>query len=181
MKDFIQKIRIKYGGDLNCITSQQWEDELEKLVMSQRDVPIRKKLPVERSSINHHFKIGDLDGYIIVGLYENGKPAEVFLRMAKIGSTISGLLDNIGLLISLMIQYGIPLKDICEKLAYTRFEPDGYSGKTLGFAKSITDYVARWIQWRFIDGQPERSENGGAELTPGPLEAKLKVEDREAD
>ncbi|MEO6817468.1 MAG: vitamin B12-dependent ribonucleotide reductase, partial [Edaphobacter sp.] len=87
------------------------------------------------------------------GLYPNGQPGEIFIRMAKEGSTVSGLMDSFATAISLALQHGVPLKVLCEKFAHTRFEPSGWTGNAeIGYAKSIMDYIFRWIQIRFLSG-----------------------------
>src|SRR5580700_5525357 len=117
---------------------------------------VRHKLQEERASITHKFKVGDHEGYITVGLYPNGDPGELFVKMAKEGSTVSGLMDSFALAVSLALQYGVPLKTFCEKFAHTRFEPSGWSGNSeIGYAKSIMDYIFRWLQLRFLTGQQQ--------------------------
>jgi len=115
---------------------------------------VRHKLQEERASITHKFKVGDHEGYITVGLYPNGDPGELFVTMAKEGSTVSGLMDSFALAVSIALQHGVPLKLFCEKFAHTRFEPSGWSGNAdIGYAKSIMDYIFRWLQLRFLTGQ----------------------------
>ncbi len=117
---------------------------------------VRHKLQEERASITHKFKVGDHEGYITVGLYPNGKPGELFITMAKEGSTVSGLMDSFALAVSIALQHGVPLELFCEKFAHTRFEPSGWSGNPdIGYAKSIMDYIFRWIQLRFLTGQQQ--------------------------
>jgi ribonucleoside-diphosphate reductase alpha chain len=117
---------------------------------------IRHKLAEERMSVTHKFKVGDHEGYVTVGLYPNGEPGELFVKMAKEGSTVSGLMDSFALAVSLALQYGVPLKTFCEKFAHTRFEPSGWSGNAeIGYAKSIMDYIFRWLQMRFLTGQQQ--------------------------
>ncbi|HUA16052.1 MAG TPA: vitamin B12-dependent ribonucleotide reductase [Verrucomicrobiae bacterium] len=117
---------------------------------------VRHKLQEERMSVTHKFKVGDHEGYITVGLYPNGDPGELFVKMAKEGSTVSGLMDSFALAVSLALQYGVPLKTFCEKFAHTRFEPSGWSGNPdIGYAKSIMDYIFRWLQMRFLTGQQQ--------------------------
>ena len=117
---------------------------------------VRHKLQEERMSITHKFKVGDHEGYVTVGLYPNGDPGELFVKMAKEGSTVSGLMDSFALAVSLALQYGVPLKTFCEKFAHTRFEPSGWSGNPdIGYAKSIMDYIFRWMQMRFLTGQQQ--------------------------
>jgi ribonucleoside-diphosphate reductase alpha chain len=115
---------------------------------------VRHRLPGERMSITHKFNIGGHEGYITVGLYPSGAPGEIFIRMAKEGSTISGLMDSFATAVSLSLQHGVPLKVLCEKFAHTRFEPSGWTGnEQIGYAKSIMDYLFRWMQLRFLSGQ----------------------------
>jgi ribonucleoside-diphosphate reductase alpha chain len=117
---------------------------------------VRHKLQEERASITHKFKVGDHEGYITVGLYPNGDPGELFVTMAKEGSTVSGLMDSFALAVSIALQHGVPLKLFCEKFAHTRFEPSGWSGNAdIGYAKSIMDYIFRWLQMRFLTGQQQ--------------------------
>ena len=114
---------------------------------------VRHRLPAERASVTHKFGLAGHEGYITVGLYPNGQPGEIFIRMAKEGSTVSGLMDSFATAISLALQHGVPLKVLCEKFAHTRFEPSGWTGNTeIGYAKSIMDYIFRWIQIRFLSG-----------------------------
>ncbi|MEO6983518.1 MAG: vitamin B12-dependent ribonucleotide reductase, partial [Edaphobacter sp.] len=114
---------------------------------------VRHRLPAERASVTHKFGIAGHEGYITVGLYPNGQPGEIFIRMAKEGSTVSGLMDSFATAVSLALQHGVPLRVLCEKFAHTRFEPSGWTGNPdIGFAKSIMDYIFRWIQIRFLSG-----------------------------
>ncbi|MGC2660447.1 MAG: vitamin B12-dependent ribonucleotide reductase [Bryobacteraceae bacterium] len=125
--------------------------------------PIRRKLPDERASVTHKFSIGGHEGYITVGLYEDGTPGEVFISMAKEGSTISGLMDTLATSISYGLQYGVPLKFFVDKFSHVRFEPSGWTGnQQVPYAKSIIDYIFRWLGARFL-GITEASE---AVITP---------------
>ena len=117
---------------------------------------VRHKLQEERASITHKFNLGGHEGYITVGLYPNGEPGELFITMAKEGSTVSGLMDSFALAVSIALQHGVPLKLLCEKFAHTRFEPSGWTNNPeIGFAKSIMDYIFRWLQLRFLTGQQQ--------------------------
>jgi ribonucleoside-diphosphate reductase alpha chain len=114
---------------------------------------VRHRLPAERASVTHKFALAGHEGYITVGLYPNGSPGEIFIRMAKEGSTVSGLMDSFATAVSLSLQHGVPLKVLCEKFAHTRFEPSGWTGNPeIGYAKSVMDYIFRWIQIRFLSG-----------------------------
>jgi ribonucleoside-diphosphate reductase alpha chain len=107
-------------------------------------------------SITHKFNVGGHEGYITVGLYRDGSPGELFITMAKEGSTVSGLMDSFACAVSLALQHGVPLKLLCEKFAHTRFEPSGWTNNAdIGFAKSIMDYIFRWLQLRFLTGQQQ--------------------------
>ena len=115
---------------------------------------VRHKLQPERASITHKFNIAGHEGYITVGMYPNGQPGEIFVTMAKEGSTVSGLMDSFALATSMALQHGVPLKLLTEKFEHTRFEPSGWShNPDIGFAKSIMDYIFRWLHLRFLTGQ----------------------------
>jgi ribonucleoside-diphosphate reductase alpha chain len=117
---------------------------------------VRHRLKEERMSVTHKFNIGGHEGYIIVGLYPDGEPGEIFIKMAKEGSTVSGLMDSFALAVSISLQHGVPLKLFCEKFAHTRFEPSGWSSHPeIGYAKSIMDYIFRWLHLRFLSGQQQ--------------------------
>jgi len=127
--------------------------------------PIRKKLPDERPSLTHKFSIAGHEGYLTVGMYDDGAPGEIFVRMAKEGSTISGLMDSFATAISISLQYGVPLKLLVDKFSHTRFEPSGFTGNAdIGHAKSIMDYIFRWLGLRFLGTSP-RAEQASAPLS----------------
>jgi ribonucleoside-diphosphate reductase alpha chain len=122
---------------------------------------MRHRLPDERLSITHKFSVGGHEGYLTVGLYKDGMPGELFITMAKEGSTVSGLMDSFACAVSLALQHGVPLKLMCEKFAHTRFEPSGWShNQDIGYAKSIMDYIFRWLQLRFLTGQQQALFDG---------------------
>ncbi len=122
---------------------------------------VRHRLPDERLSITHKFNVGGHEGYLTVGLYQNGMPGELFITMAKEGSTVSGLMDSFACAVSLALQHGVPLKLFCEKFAHTRFEPSGWThNQDIGYAKSIMDYIFRWLQLRFLTGQQQALFDG---------------------
>jgi len=111
----------------------------------------REKMPYERASVTHKFSISGHEGYITVGLYEDGRPGEVFIKMSKEGSTLSGVMDGLALTISIGLQYGVPLKVFVDKLVNTRFEPSGITANpNIRFVSSVLDYLARWLGGRFI-------------------------------
>jgi len=130
------------------------------LVAEYTDQPVRRKLPDERHSLTHKFSIGGHKGYITVGLFEDGTPGEIFITMAKQGSTISGLMDSFACMTSFALQYHVPLKFLVGKLSHARYEPSGWTGNPeIPYAKSITDYVFRWLGLRFLSPE-ERAEIG---------------------
>jgi len=108
--------------------------------------PYRERLPDTRPSVTHYFSISGHDGYITVGLYEDGRPAEVFIKVAKAGSTTRGLMDAVGILTSLSLQYGVPIDDLSWKFAGTRFDPRGHTNNAdIPEATSIIDYIFQWM------------------------------------
>ncbi|MBZ5525944.1 MAG: vitamin B12-dependent ribonucleotide reductase [Acidobacteriia bacterium] len=115
---------------------------------------LRHRLPGERASITHKFNIAGHEGYITVGLYRDQNPGELFIRMAKEGSTVSGLMDSFATAVSLALQHGVPLKLLCDKFEHTRFEPSGFTGNPdIPIAKSVMDYIFRWLDLRFVSGR----------------------------
>jgi len=111
----------------------------------------RRKLPLERRSITHKFSVGGHEGYLTVGMYEDGTPGEIFIKMAKEGSTLSGFMDGFALSVSIGLQYGVPMKALVDKFIHTRFEPSGFTGNPeIPYAKSVLDYIARWLGGKFI-------------------------------
>ncbi len=125
--------------------------------------PVRRKLPDERQSVTHKFSIGGHEGYITVGMYEDGTPGEVFISMAKEGSTISGLMDSFATSISYALQYGVPLKFFVDKFSHVRFEPSGWTGNPqVPYAKSIMDYIFRWLGAKFLGPEYAVTEAGDA-------------------
>jgi ribonucleoside-diphosphate reductase alpha chain len=118
--------------------------------------PVRRRLPDERRAITHKFEIGGHEGYITVGLYQDGTPGEVFLVMAKEGSTISGFADAFAQAISYALQYGVPLQMLVDKFSHTRFEPSGMTkNPEVRFAKSIVDYIFRWMASKFLSAEAQ--------------------------
>lgn len=114
--------------------------------------PVRRKLPDERRALTHKFSIAGHEGYITVGMYDDGTPGEIFITTAKEGSTISGLMDSLATGISFALQYGVPLKFLVDKFSHMRFEPSGWTGNSqIPYAKSIVDYIFRWLGARFLD------------------------------
>ncbi|MCA8999018.1 MAG: vitamin B12-dependent ribonucleotide reductase, partial [Planctomycetaceae bacterium] len=144
---------------------------------------VRRRLPDTRQSLTHKFSVGGHEGYITVGLFEDGSPGELFITMAKEGSTIGGLMDVIGTETSLALQYGVPLEALVKKFSHARFEPSGWTtNPDIPVAKSVVDYIFRFLGITFIDGyreantpkrEPEESpEDSGNPSKPSSQEAK---------
>jgi ribonucleoside-diphosphate reductase alpha chain len=113
--------------------------------------------------VTHKFAVGGHEGYITVGMYDDGRPGEVFIKMSKEGSTLSGVMDGLALTISLGLQYGVPLRVFVDKLLNTRFEPSGITANpNIRFVSSVLDYIARWLGGRFISADYLKLNNGGA-------------------
>jgi ribonucleoside-diphosphate reductase alpha chain len=152
-------------------------DELVRRVATQANpkgapVAVRRKLNDERQSLTHKFSIAGHDGYIHVGMYEDGTPGEIFVRMAKEGSTISGLMDSFATAISLALQHGVPLKLLVDKFSHTRFEPSGWTGNPeISRASSIMDYIFRWLGMKFLPKHPAEQlplPVAGIDAAPAP-------------
>ena len=134
--------------------------EGDKAAAKQAAVPRRERLPDTRQSITHKFSIAGHEGYITVGLYEDGRPGELFITMAKEGSTIGGLMDCFGTAVSMSLQYGVPLEVYVNKFSHTRFEPMGHTkNPDIRIAKSIVDYIFRWLGITFLPGYREANAN----------------------
>ena len=122
---------------------------------AQAGKPLRRRLPDTRTAVTHKFDIAGHEGYLTVGLFENGQPGELFITMAKEGSTIGGLMDGIGTLTSMALQYGVPLEALVRKFAHQRFEPSGFTkNPDIRNASSIIDYVFRWMARAVHPGLP---------------------------
>ncbi len=145
-------------------------DEVVREVVKIVERPTRRKLPDERNSITHKFDIAGHEGYITVGLFDDGTPGEIFLTMAKEGSTISGFADAFAQAISYALQYGVPLQVLVDKFSHARFEPSGMTkNPEVRFAKSIVDYIFRWMATKFLS--TEAQFNAGVNLRE-PAEPK---------
>jgi len=174
-------------------TGQSDEKEEEEQHVSGEDVaramkrPFRKRMPATRQSITHKFSVGGHEGYLTVGMYEDGGPGELFITMAKEGSTVGGTMDSFGTAISLCLQYGVPVQELCRKFAHSRFEPSGFTkNPDIPIAKSIVDYIFRWLDVTFPNGRatvtavpiPEGTEENDDEASSSALAA---VPEDEAD
>jgi ribonucleoside-diphosphate reductase alpha chain len=129
---------------------------VERVVERIIERPMRRRLADTRDSVTHKFNVAGHEGYLIVGLYEDGRPGELFITMAKEGSTIGGLMDSLGTAISVALQYGVPVESLVTKFAHQRFEPMGMTTNAdIPFAKSLVDYIFRWLGMQFITGYRE--------------------------
>ena len=154
-------------------TSKDKEEKKAAVGEGKESRLLRRKLPDERRSITHKFDIAGHEGYITAGMYEDGQPGEIFITMSKEGSTISGLMDSFATAISMALQYGVPLRVLVDKFSHMRFEPSGFTkNPDIPMAKSIMDYIFRWLATKFLDGdaqqevgvvRPEPEEPGNRE------------------
>ena len=145
---------------------------VEKIVY--KEMPRRRKLPNERLSITHKFSIAGHEGYLHVGMYEDGAPGEIFIKMSKEGTTLSGVMDTLALSLSLNLQYGVPLEVLCEKLVHTRFEPSGFTtNEEIPMAKSMMDYLGRWLALKFL-GKDAAKKFHNSELVDKSYESGTK-------
>ena len=153
------------GTEVDALQNRIVELEQELATLrSQLDQPVRHRMPDTRNSMTHRFEIAGHEGYITVGLYEDGQPGELFITMSKEGSTIGGLMDTVGTLTSIALQYGVPLESLVKKFAYQRFEPSGFTkNPDIRHATSITDYVFRWLACQFINGYKEATSPSRAQ------------------
>ena len=176
------------AGDDSGLSADSGTDALQKRVLEleqeltalrgQLDQPVRHRMPDTRISLTHKFEIAGHEGYITVGLYEDGQPGELFITMSKEGSTIGGLMDTVGTLTSIALQYGVPLESLVKKFAYQRFEPSGFTkNPDIRHATSITDYVFRWLACQFIKGYKEATSPNRAQPDL-PLKEIAEIEKR---
>jgi ribonucleoside-diphosphate reductase alpha chain len=162
----------KSGDDAAADVDSEVVEKLRKqLAKAQAEaaLPHRRRLPAERSAVTHKFEISGHEGYITVGLYPDGTPGEIFLKMAKEGSTVSGLMDTFATTVSVALQYGVPLRDLVNKFAHVRFEPSGFTGNPeIPIAKSLVDYIFRWLGSRFLSA--EDKANLGLQAPAGTVD-----------
>ncbi len=151
----------KGSQPLSTRSQQDAESETDEAIADAlTERPIRKRLSDTRTSLTHKFSVGGHEGYIHVGFYEDGSPGEVFLRMSKEGTAVSGLMDSVAVLTSIALQYGVPLESLVNKFSHVRFEPSGFTpNPDIPIAKSIIDYVFRWLGTQFLDQEPQKESN----------------------
>ena len=173
------------GGDKSAPQSSALEGKVKDLeseiakLQNEAGKPLRRRLTDTRQAFTHKFDIAGHEGYLTVGLFEDGQPGELFITMAKEGSTIGGLMDGIGTLTSMALQYGVPLEALVRKFAHQRFEPSGFTkNPDIRNASSITDYVFRWLALQFVPGYREKItevRNPRELAMPGLMEEVKKI------
>jgi ribonucleoside-diphosphate reductase alpha chain len=184
----LKAIAIYRDGSKRIQPLSTGRDEKAKARLVEQK-PVRRKLPAERQSLTHKFRLGEHKGYITVGFYENGRPGEIFVTMSKEGSTVRGLMDTVATLASICLQYGVPLEDMVRKFEWVKFEPNGITDTDgIRFAHSIVDYIFRWLGRKFLapaEAVHEEAEggngnggngdggngNGGGKVLPKPVES----------
>jgi ribonucleoside-diphosphate reductase alpha chain len=136
--------------------------------------PMRRRLADTRRSITHKFNVAGHEGYLTCGIYDDGMPGELFITMAKEGSTIGGLMDSLGTSTSVALQYGVPLESLVKKFTHQRFEPSGMTtNRDIPFAKSLVDYIFRWLGMEFIEGYREANAPKRPEASETPSSASV--------
>ena len=171
VEDVAEAYRIGWKKGLKCLAiyrdgskrsqplSTSADGKRAEKAVSAEAQPRRRRLPDERNARTHKFSIVGHEGYITVGMYEDGSPGEVFLKMSKEGSTISGLMDTVAVMTSIALQYGVPLKALVDKFSHTRYEPSGFTqNPEIPIAKSVTDYVFRWLGLNFLTADEPAAE-----------------------
>ncbi|MEW5978355.1 MAG: vitamin B12-dependent ribonucleotide reductase [Acidobacteriota bacterium] len=159
--------------------SQPLNTSLKETKKVEPGKPVRKRLPDERQSITHKFSVAGHDGYLTVGMYDDGTPGEIFVRMAKQGSVVSGLMDTVATAISVALQYGVPLKVLVDKFSHSRFEPSGFTNNPqIPIAKSIVDYIFRWLGQKFLSSEEQPAPEPDAAMLPGPA-AAIEAQERQ--
>ncbi len=145
----IQPLSTSKSSRPSVATSDDSDDRIKAAMRK----PFRRRMPATRQSITHKFEVAGHEGYLTVGMHEDGSPGELFITMAKEGSTVGGTMDAFGTAISLCLQYGVPVQELCQKFAHSRFEPSGFTkNPDIPIAKSIVDYIFRWLSVTFPNG-----------------------------
>jgi len=157
---------------LSTNLEENGEEMTQEAIDAARRAPFRKRMPATRQSITHKFEVAGHEGYLTVGVYEDGSPGELFITMAKEGSTVGGTMDCFGTAISLCLQYGVPVQELCRKFAHSRFEPSGFTkNPNIPMAKSIIDYIFRWLDMTFPSGRADVALPGIVEAGATPQQA----------
>ncbi len=170
-EEFAERIKTPIVTNAKAASERYYASKGDKV--PEESKVARRRLPDDCPSLRHKFDIGGHEGYLHVGMYDDGSPGEVFISMSKEGSSVSGLMDAIGVLTSVGLQHGVPLQSLVDKFAHTKFEPSGYtSNKDIKTATSVLDYVFRWLEKNFIDQKPVFTQvKDKAETTEKPVEA----------
>jgi len=149
----IQPLSTDDGKKKPVETAKAEAVDHESILKAARQSPFRRRMPATRHSLTHKFEVAGHEGYLTVGMYEDGSPGELFITMAKEGSTVGGTMDAFGTAISLCLQYGVPVRELCQKFAHSRFEPSGFTkNPDIPIAKSLVDYIFRWMSITFPNG-----------------------------
>ncbi|MEO1236064.1 MAG: adenosylcobalamin-dependent ribonucleoside-diphosphate reductase [Planctomycetota bacterium] len=171
-EDIVETAAVAAARD--ALGSPETVKTVEKIVERVVERPMRRRLPDTRTSRTHKFNVAGHEGYLTVGLYDDGQPGELFITMAKEGSTIGGLMDSLGTAISVALQYGVPTSSLVTKFSHQRFEPAGMThNRDIPFAKSLVDYIFRWMGMEFVPGYreanaPQRPSEKKTEAQPAP-------------
>jgi ribonucleoside-diphosphate reductase alpha chain len=147
------------------------DEDREEILNAARRAPYRRRMPSTRQSLTHKFEVAGHEGYLTVGMYEDGRPGELFITMAKEGSTVGGTMDAFGTAISLCLQYGVPVPELCQKFAHSRFEPSGFTkNPDIPIAKSLVDYIFRWLHVTFPNGTLDGLDEEDLSAAGAPVE-----------
>jgi ribonucleoside-diphosphate reductase alpha chain len=166
VEDARAEVSVGVAELASAISGAEERPPVEKIVERIIERPMRRRLPDTRRSLTHRFNVAGHEGYLTAGLYEDGSPGELFITMSKEGSTIGGLMDSLGTAISVALQYGVPIESLVKKFEHNRFEPMGMTtNRDIPFAKSLVDYIFRWLGMQFISGYREAN---APKRTPRP-------------
>ncbi len=154
------------------------DEEHAAILSAAKRAPYRRRMPVTRQSLTHKFEVAGHEGYLTVGMHEDGTPGELFITMAKEGSTVGGIMDAFGTAISLCLQYGVPVCELCQKFSHSRFEPSGFTkNPDIPMAKSLVDYIFRWLNFTFpngaLDGLSQSEEDTSVQPPVEPVAASV--------
>jgi ribonucleoside-diphosphate reductase alpha chain len=167
----IQPLSTDDGKKKPAVTAKADAVDHESMLNAARQSPFRRRMPATRHSLTHKFEVAGHEGYLTVGMYEDGSPGELFITMAKEGSTVGGTMDAFGTAISLCLQYGVPVRELCQKFAHSRFEPSGFTKNAdIPIAKSLVDYIFRWMSITFPNGFYGGIDRRSATGNPGAVE-----------
>jgi ribonucleoside-diphosphate reductase alpha chain len=161
-----------------CKRTQPLSTSLDAKKEEKKVHPARRRLPDERQSITHKFSIAGHEGYVTVGMFEDGMPGELFVTMSKEGSTISGLMDSFATSISIALQYGVPLKVLVDKFSHARYEPSGFTNNPeIPIAKSISDYISRWLGLKFLPKEDAPSTGSTTPTIADVVQPRLRMQE----